>query len=474
MVQSRYLIGSERRTEGSLGSVQIHAPYDGTLVGTAPVSGSDEAERAVVSAVEAFRDWRWAPAEVRQRLLYRTAELVHERAEDLSQLMAREVGKPIVWARAEVVRLELTFRLAGGLLDEPSRIELPLDFDPRGRDYRCFVEREAVGPVFAIVPYNWPYNLAAHKIAPALAAGCSVVLKPSSLAPLSTFALVDVVSDAGAPASVMNALFCSNDVAEGIVRDERIAFVSFTGSPRVGWHLKALVPEKHVSLELGGDASVLVFEDADLDLAVARTAMGKYGYAGQICIAVQHARVHSRVYEEFKSRMIAATEQTPYGDPLDDKTVCGPVISSEAADKVMEWIQEAEDAGATVLAGGNRVGNVIEPTLIENVPDGCRLAKEEVFGPVLTLSSFSSDDEAIARVNASQFGIHCGVFTRGLARIERLYKSLEVSGVIVNDYPTLRFDNMPYGGVKRSGFGREGVRYAYEEMTTPKVLLERR
>ncbi len=473
MVESRYLVGSERRTKGSLGTVQIRAPYDGTLVGTAPVSGSDEAERAIVSAVEAFRDWRESNPLDRQRLLVRIAGLVRERAEELSQLMAIEVGKPITWSRAEVVRLELTFRLAAGLLDEPARMELPLEFDPRGKDYRCSVVREPVGPVFAIVPYNWPHNLSAHKIAPALAAGCTVVLKPSSLAPLSTFALVDLIHDAEVPAGVFNALLCENDVAEGIVKDERIAFVSFTGSPRVGWHLKGLVPEKHVSLELGGDASVLVFDDANLDWAVERTVLGKYGYAGQICIAVQHARVHEGVYEQFKSRMIAATEATPYGNPLDVKTVCGPLISSEAADKVMEWIQEAEDAGATVIAGGNRVGNVIEPTLVENVPSGCRLAKEEVFGPVMTLSSFSSDEEAIERVNDSQFGIHCGVFTHDRKRIERLYSSLEVSGVVVNDYPTLRFDNMPYGGVKRSGFGREGVRYAYEEMTTPKVLLER-
>jgi acyl-CoA reductase-like NAD-dependent aldehyde dehydrogenase len=388
--------------------------------------------------------------------------------------MALEVGKPIKWARAEVVRLELTFRLAAGLLDDVERVELPLEFDPRGKDYRCLVRREAVGPVFAIVPYNWPFNLAAHKLAPALAAGCTVVLKPSSLAPLSTFALVDAIHDAGVPAGVLNAVLCKNDVAEGVVKDERIAFVSFTGSPRVGWHLKALAPEKHVTLELGGDASVLVFDDSDLDWAVERTALGKYGYAGQICIAVQHARVQAGVYDEFKSRMVAATERTPFGDPLDEETVCGPLIGPEAADKVMEWIQEAEDAGARVLSGGSRIGNVVVPTLIEGVPDRCRLAKEEVFGPVMTLSSFSVEEEAVSQVNASKFGIHCGVFTRNSDRIERLYRSLEVSGVIANDYPTLRFDNMPYGGVKRSGFGREGVQCAFEEMTTPKVLLARR
>lgn len=474
MVEARYSIGSDRAAAGSLGTVTNRSPYDGTPVGTAPVSGSDEAFRALEAAHGAFRTWRLAPPAERQALLVRIADLVAARSEPLSQLMAREVGKPITFARAEVARLEVTFRLAADLLDEPQRTELPLGLDKRGKDYRCFVEREPRGVVFGIVPWNWPFNLAAHKLAPALAAGCTVVLKPSHGAAVSTFALADIVQEAGCPDGVVNTVLCENEVAEKLLQDERVAFVSFTGSPRVGWHLKSLVPHKHVALELGGDASALVFGDADLDWAVKRVALGKFGYAGQICIAIQHARVQSSVYDEVRSRLVSATAETPYGDPLDENTVCGPLFTSDAADRVMEWIAEAENAGATVLAGGNRVGNVIEPTLIEGVPDGCRLAKEEVFGPVLTLSRFENDEDAVAQVNASQFGIQCGVFTSDHDRIERLFRSLEVGGVIANDYPTLRFDAMPYGGVKKSGFGREGVRYAYEEMTTPKALVIKR
>jgi acyl-CoA reductase-like NAD-dependent aldehyde dehydrogenase len=471
MVQARNSINGERASSGSLGTLQSRAPYDGTVIGTAPVSDSEEAFQAVEAASEAFHLWRGSGRAERRELITCIADLVHERAEGLARLLAQEVGKPIKLARGEVARLEVTFRLAAQLMGEQAREELPLDLDPRGKDYRCFVEREPIGVVFGIVPYNWPFNLAAHKLAPAIAAGCTIVLKPSHTAALSTFALSDLVIEAGCPHGVLNTVLCENDVAEQIARDERIAFLSFTGSPKVGWHLKRLVPEKHVALEMGGDASALVFPDADMDWAVERIALGKYGYAGQICIAVQHARVHADVYDEFRARMVEATENTPFGDPLDERTVCGPLIDSDAADKVMQWIQEAEDAGARVLAGGNRVGNVVEPTLMEDVPGACRLASEEVFGPVLTLSRFESDEEAVGQVNASQYGIHCGVFTRDESRIERMFRSLQVSGVIANDYPTLRFDVMPYGGVKRSGFGREGVEYAFEEMTLPKVLL---
>jgi acyl-CoA reductase-like NAD-dependent aldehyde dehydrogenase len=471
MVQARYSIGGDRAAAGSLGTVTNRSPYDGTEVGTAPVSGPDEAFRALEAAHGAFTTWRHAPRADRRALLLQIADGVKSRSEDLARLMALEVGKPIAFARAEVARLEVTFRLAAALLERPAREELALDLDQRGKDYRCFVEREPRGVVFGIVPWNWPFNLAAHKLAPAIAAGCTVVLKPSHGAAVSTFALDDVVHEAGCPDGVLNTVLCENEVAEQMAQDPRVAHLSFTGSPKVGWHLKRLVPEKHVSLELGGDASALVFDDADLDWAVKRTALGKYGYAGQICIAIQHARVQAGVYGRFRDAIVAAAEATPYGDPMKEDTVCGPLFTSEAADRVMEWIAEAENAGGRVLAGGNRIGNVIEPTVVEDVPDGCRLAREEVFGPVLTLSRFGTDEEAIAQVNASRFGIQCGAFTADQDRAERLYRSLEVGGVIVNDYPTLRFDTMPYGGVKQSGFGREGVRYAYDEMTVPKTLV---
>ncbi len=454
--------------------VELRAPWDGAIVGTTWEAGWPVMDAALAAAARAFPAWRDAPRSERRALLARIAAAVRAQAEALAKLEAVEVGKPIAWARAEVTRLGITFQLAAELLDEPARHELPLGFDARGADFRCAVERVGLGPILGIVPYNWPYNLAAHKLAPALAAGCPVVLKPSPLAPLSTLALAKLIHEAGCPAGVVNAACCPPDVAERAVKDARIAMVSFTGSEKVGWHIKQLVPEKPVVLELGGDASVLVFPDADLALAAKRSAIGGYGYAGQVCISVQHVRAHRAVYDEVKRRLAAETEATVWGDPLGDATVCGPLISAGAAERTMAWIDEAVKAGAKILAGGRREGNLVVPTLVEGVPAGCKLATEEVFAPVLTLAPFDGEADAFAAVNRSRFGIHCGVFTRDAGVVERAFRALDVSGVIVNDFPTLRFDNMPYGGVKRSGVGREGVRYAYDEMTIPKVLLARR
>ena len=450
------------------------APFDGAALGTSYEVGWPTMERTLDAASGAFPAFRSSPREERQALVVRIAASVRERAEELAQLMAVEVGKPIAWARAEVTRLAVTFELAGELLDEPARTELSLQRDARGADYRCFVERVGIGPVLAIVPYNWPYNLAAHKLAPALAAGNPVVLKPSPQAALSTLTLAELIHAAGAPPGVIGAVCCGPEVAEAAARDPRIAMVSFTGSERVGWHIKELVTNKPVVLELGGDASVLVFADADLDLAAARACLGGYGYAGQVCISVQHVRAHADVYDAVRERLTRMTLATAFGDPLLPATVCGPLISSHAADRVMAYIDEARRGGGKVLAGGEREGNVVLPTLLEDVPGSCKLAQEEVFGPVMTLSRFGSAEEAFAAVNRSRFGIQCGIFTHDEALIAAAFRELDVGGVVVNDFPTLRFDVMPYGGVKRSGVWREGLRYAYDEMTLPKVLLGRR
>lgn len=457
----------------AVGKSLIRAPFDGAVVGTAAEGGWSEANTALNSARDAFKSWRNSKPSDRADLLDRIAAKVDERKDELVDLLCREIGKPVKWSQGEVMRLALTFRLAASLARELKSETVDLGYDPRGKDYEARVERFPIGVILAIVPYNWPFNLAAHKLAPALATGNTVVLKPSNQAPLSTLMLARLIHEAGCPPGVVNAVVVPSAISEKMALDDRVDMVSFTGSPAVGWELKKKLSHKKVTLELGGDASVIVHEDADLDWAAERIIWGKFGYAGQICISVQHVLAHSSVYESLRDKLIAGTNACPYGDPLDEKTVCGPLISSEAADKVMEWIQEAIGAGAKLLAGGTREGNVVLPTLLEDVPTNVKLGCKEVFGPVLTLRAYDEIEEALQRVNESDYGIHAGVFSSDSPVIERAVTELEVGGVVINDVPTIRFDALPYGGVKDSGFGREGVRYAMEEMTEPKSILMR-
>lgn len=470
-----HFLGGE--CDQGVGKQVVRNPYDHTIVGSAAEAGVAEVEAALDAAARAFATWRISPRSERQKLLRRVATLVRERKPELAALAADEIGKPVTWAQAELDRCALTFDLAADLLSSYGRESMPVDFDPRGVGVSAVVERFPIGPILCITPYNWPFNLAAHKIAPALAAGNTVVLKGSGAASLCTLSLARLIHEAGCPPGVLNAVNCTPELAERMATDGRIAMVSFTGSPAVGWHLKQLCAEKRVSLELGGDASAIVMPDADLDWVVERCALAAYGYAGQVCISVQHVLCHEGVAGTVRDKLIAATRTTRHGDPKDPACVCGPLISPEAGVRVEEWIAEAVASGATLLTGGGRVGNIIEPTLIEFPPtwagDPPRLAREEVFGPIATFTSFSNFDEALQRVNASAYGIHTGLFTRDLDLVERAFRELEVGGVVVGDAPNLRFDNLPYGGVKRSGFGREGVRYAFDEMTELKTLVAR-
>jgi acyl-CoA reductase-like NAD-dependent aldehyde dehydrogenase len=458
----------------SIGKGVIRAPFDGAIVGTAAEGGQPELRAAVDAAASAFDSWRRSPRHARQALLENISGLVRERADELAELLSREVGKPIVWSRAEVVRLALTFDFAAQALSDWGIDAIAVDLDPRGEGMRCVVERFPIGPIFCIVPYNWPFNLAAHKIAPALATGNTVILKPSPLAPLSTLALARLIHEAGCPPGVVNAWNGRPEIAEGVlIEDKRIRMLSFTGSAAVGWKLKSLLPDRKVVLELGGNASAIVHKDADLEWAVSRLVSGGYGYAGQVCISVQHVLAHEQIADALEERLIDATNVCPTGDPLNERTVCGPLVSDGAADRVHQIVNEAVAAGARVLAGGGREGRILAPTFLTDVPPGCRLDAEEVFGPVLTLRRYRKVEEAVAHVNRSAYGIQAGVFTRDSGVAEFCFRNLEVGGVIVDDYPTLRFDNFPYGGVKRSGVGREGVRFAMDEMTEPRTLLMR-
>lgn len=455
----------------AVGKEVVRSPYDGKIVGTAAEGGWTELRTCIDSAYSAFQTWRAGPRRQRQKLLRDIAQLVRERSEELAELLTLEIGKPISASKGEVSRLALTFDFAADLLSSYGVEAIPVDADSRGEGYRCMVDRFPIGPILCIVPYNWPYNLTAHKVAPALATGNTVIVKPSPLAPLSTLSLARLIHDAGCPPGVLNAWNGHHSHVPKALADPRIRMLSFTGSAAVGWMLKETIPGRKVTLELGGDASAIIAADADLNWATRRIVAGGFGYAGQICISIQHVLVARAVYEQAREMLTQLTAACPFGDPKLDATVCGPLINLDAAERVMAMIDDAVRHGATVLAGGARNGTLIQPTLVENVPADSPLACEEAFGPVLTLSAFNSMDEAISKVNASKFGIHAGVFTNDLRVAEHAFRNLEVGGVIINDFPTLRFDNMPYGGLKRSGYGREGVRYAMDEMTEQKAML---
>jgi acyl-CoA reductase-like NAD-dependent aldehyde dehydrogenase len=387
--------------------------------------------------------------------------------------MTAEIGKPTVLALAEVDRGALVFDLAADLLTQPAGRVLPADYDGRGDGLTITEERFPIGPWFCITPYNWPVMLAAHKIAPALAAGSTVVVKGSPLSPVSSLALGRVLHEAGVPAGVVNFIQCEAALAEKAVKDPRTAAISFTGSEGVGWHIKGLVPRKKVLLELGGDASAIVLADAELARAIPPCVKSAFGYAGQVCISLQHMLIEQPVWEEGCRLVAEETEKVVFGDPAGPGAWCGPMITSEAADRVMAWIDEAEQAGAAVLAGGSRIGNVVQPTVLAHVPEGLKLTCEEAFGPVLILNPVQSLDEAISRVNSSRYGIHASIFTQSQRAIQKAFRELEVGGVVANDAPNTRFDGMPYGGIKASGFGREGCEAAMLEMTEPRVLVHR-
>jgi acyl-CoA reductase-like NAD-dependent aldehyde dehydrogenase len=457
-----------------VGKEVVRSPFDGSIVGTVAEGGLSELRTCVDAAPDAFSRWSRSSRHQRQTLLRRIAALVRERADELAEILTIEVGKPIALSRGEVSRLALTFDVAADILSTWGPDAIPVDVDPRGEGYRCLVDRFPLGVVFAIVPYNWPYNLTAHKIAPALASGNTVVVKPSPLAPLSTLTLIRLIHEAGCPPGVVNAWHGSPALAQKVLtEDSRIKMLSFTGSAAVGWKLKELLSDRKVALELGGNATAIVCEDADLDWAIQRVTAGAYGYAGQICIAIQHVLVHESVWAEFLSRLTDATRNCPTGDPRDEAVVCGPLISREAAVRVKALIDDAVAKGATIAAGATLEANMLAPTLLTDVPDGATILTEEAFGPVLTAAPFASFAEALARVNQSQYGLQAGICTHDLRLADLAFRELEVGGVVINDYPTLRFDNMPYGGVKRSGFGREGVKFAMDEMTEPRVMLVR-
>jgi glyceraldehyde-3-phosphate dehydrogenase (NADP+) len=446
-------------------------PYDGSTVGEMFQAGPPEMEHAIDAAEKAFETTRKLPSYRRAEILRKVADRLLSRKEEIARTMTLESGKPIQYTRAEVDRAVLTFSVAA---EESPRIPgeiVSLDIARGSEDRWGIVKRFPIGPLASITPFNFPLNLVAHKVAPALAAGNTVVHKSPPQTPITSVILAEILSNSNVPEGAVNVVSSSNEVAERLSSDSRLKMLSFTGSPKVGWYLKSKAVKKKVLLELGGNAAVVVEPDADLDFVSNRLTVGAFSNAGQICISVQRVYVHRDVYSKFKEMFVEQTRKLKVGNPLDDDTVVGPMINSGEADRAIKWIEEAKDSGAALLVGGKREGNFIEPTIFENVPTSASVYCEEAFAPVAILDMYSDFDEAIQKINDTRFGLQAGVFTNDARKIFKAFDEIQVGSVIINDYPTYRMDNMPYGGVKDSGFGREGVRYAIEEMTEPKLLV---
>jgi acyl-CoA reductase-like NAD-dependent aldehyde dehydrogenase len=416
---------------------------------------------------------RAMPAYARQEVLYHCVKRFTERFDELADALCIEAGKPIKDARGEVTRLIDTFRYAGEEAVRMTGEVMELGISARAAAYRGMWKRVPIGPCSFISPFNFPLNLAAHKVAPAIAVGCPFVLKPASLTPIGALVIGEVLAETDLPKGSFSILPCRRDGADLFTTDDRLKLLSFTGSPAVGWALKAKAGKKKVVLELGGNAACIVDEDADIDDAVGRLVVGAFYQSGQSCIGVQRVIIHASIYDEVKEKFIAATNKLKSGNPKDPETFIGPMISEREATRLHGWIQEAEQAGATLLCGGSREGAMLEATLMEGVPRDCSANAEEAFGPLACLSSFTDFDDALAQVNDSVFGLQAGVFTRDLYKMQKAWDTLEVGGVVIGDVPSWRVDHMPYGGVKDSGLGREGIQFAMEDMTEIRLLVVR-
>jgi len=464
-----FLVDGRWLEEGDL--VEVRSPYDGAVVGRVFRGTKRHAELAIAAAVKAFGTTRRLPAFERQRVLRRVVEGIAKRKEEFARTMAQEAGKPIRAARTEVERAIFTFTVAA---EESTRIYgeyLPLDWQEYTVGRWGIVRRFPLGPIAGITPFNFPLNLVAHKVAPAIAAGCSIVLKPAPQTPLSALLLAETIQEAGWPDGALNVLPLSNDDAGLLVTDDRLKMISFTGSAAVGWDIKKRAGKKKVILELGGNAGVIVHGDADLGYAAERCVAGGFAYAGQTCISVQRILVEHSVYGKFTDLLLAGVKKLKTGDPLEDSTDLGPLIRESDAVRASDWIQEAVRGGARLLCGGQRKGPVLAPTVLTGTKAEMRVNCQEIFAPVVTVEPYDDFEAALRQLNNSPYGLQAGIFTRDAKLLFHSYEELEVGAVVAGDVPSFRIDHMPYGGIKDSGVGREGLRYAIEEMTEPKLLV---
>jgi acyl-CoA reductase-like NAD-dependent aldehyde dehydrogenase len=469
-VQGPYIGGAERAVSESH---SIRNPYDSTEVGQVGVAGAADLERAISGAAAAFKSWSRSPTHERALVLERLAIAIEAEHGELSTLIARESGKPIRYAKAEVSRAVSTFRLGAAEARVLSGEVLPSDQLAGAEGRLTLYRRVPRGPIGGISPFNFPLNLVAHKLSPALAIGAPLVLKAAPQAPLTAHRLAELATRAGAPAHAFDVLHTTPEIAERLATDPRLPVLSFTGSDTVGWHLEGVARRKQVLLELGGNAPCLIDETVDLEALLPRVVDASFANAGQVCIKAQRLFVVRSRYAAFLERFVALTGALGVGDPLDERTVVGPMIEERHVTRVLEWVEEARRGGASVLCGGSANGNVLAPTVLTGTSPDLRVCKDEIFGPVTVVEPVDDFSAGLAACNASRFGIQASVFTRDLGRALQAYRELDFPGVLVNDAPSFRVDNVPYGGVRDSGKGREGVRFAIEELTEPKLLSVR-
>ncbi|HEY7705983.1 MAG TPA: aldehyde dehydrogenase family protein [Gaiellaceae bacterium] len=449
---------------------EVRSPYSGDVVARVAKAGADEARRAVDAAAAAMEEP--LPAHKRAEILVRVAGALGRRHDEVARQISDEAGKPMKAARVEASRAMSTYTFAAVEARKLAGDMVPMDASQAGEGKLAFTLRRPLGVVGAISPFNFPLNLVAHKIAPALAAGCAVVLKPASQTPLSALLLAELEDEAGLPPGWLNVLVGpSSEIGDVLVEDERVKVITFTGSSGVGWKLAERSPRKRVNLELGNSTPLIVEADADLDAAVAATAANGFSFAGQSCISIQRVYVQDSVYDEFVSALVPKVDALKVGDPAEEDTDVGPVIDADARDRILEWIEEARTSGAKVLTGGDLDGELIRPTVIANAAPDQKVSCEEVFGPVVTVNRYGTIDEAIELANGTQYGLQGGIFTASLRTALKAAHELEFGGVTVNEAPTYRADQMPYGGVKESGNTKEGPAYAVRELTDERLVV---
>lgn len=473
MLKESYPLYLGNRPQTPNTDLEVVDKYTGKIVTRVPLADGAAIDSAIAMAHAAAPAMAALKPYERQQILYHCMAAFEEQKDALAEALCIEAGKPIGDSEGEVIRLIDTFRVAA---EEAVRIggeTIPLEISARAGGYRGMTQRVPIGPCVFISPFNFPLNLVAHKVAPAIAAGCPFVLKPASATPVGALIMGDVLASAGLPEGAFSILPCPRDGADQLVTDDRLKLLSFTGSDAVGWRLKAQSGKKKVVLELGGNAACVVDETADITDAVARLAVGAFYQSGQSCISVQRILVHESVYDNLRDRLVEKVKTLKAGDPKDRETFIGPMISEKEAIRLQSWIDEAVSAGGKVLCGNKRNGALLTATLLEDVPTGQPICQEEAFGPVAVLSKFSDFEAALEQVNAGRYGLQAGVFTRDLYRAQAAWDRLEVGGVVVGDVPSWRVDHMPYGGVKDSGIGREGLRYAIEDMTEIRLLVIR-